>query len=120
MHGRPGRQPCQQSGHRTRRTPELVSTGEVSIAMLRDRPAAAEAAARRLPFLESSLRVPPARSSDSETRPRGDGYAASENGLPQGRLLRQQIDGALEPPNGGHRAGTDWTGKELLIRLRIA
>ena len=74
-----------------------------AIAMLRDQLQAALQAvhtSRRLPFLESSLRILPARTSDSETT-KSRRRTLIRLGLPQERLCRQPIDAA----QGAHPQG---------------
>lgn len=96
--------------------------GRSAFDMLRDRlQAALQAmhASRRLPFLESSLRILPARTSDSETT-KSRRRALIRLGLPQERLCRQPIDAAQEHHTGcGSELAPTVLATSLAISLHI-
>jgi len=103
-----------------KQTPELVSTDRS--AFHAERPTVpsfqSETRFRRLPFLESSLRVLPAHSSDKEATGLGrqnadpSGHPAGVAVPPAGRCRSRIL-------NRGLRTGTDCSGSGLAISLHI-
>ena len=88
--------------------------------MLRDRPKPANetsAGEGRLPFLESSLRILPAHSNDSDTTDSGR-RTLIRTGIPQGWLCRQPADAAQ---GGSHeRDHSELTPAVLATGLAIS